>query len=672
MLGIDEVRAADLGLRLYKVACPGRSSQRELKRFARGARDHHRRRGEALAGRDAGARAALRPRRPADLDRQEGRERQLAVPGEGRARRQPDRDLHRRASCCALAATRNSRRAWRSSKEAQRGAGRRDAGRRHAHAAISAPAARTISSTVVPEGIRAYAGIGCHYMVQWMDRGTAGFTQMGGGGRQLDRRGAVLNARPRVPESRRRHLQPFRLSGDPRGGRGRRQHHLQDPVQRRRRDDRRAAQRRRAHRAADRARRWRPRARSASCSSPTSRTNTLRHATGRTGVTIHHRDELDAVQGELARVKGLTVLIYDQTCAAEKRRRRKRGNFPDPDKRVIINELVCEGCGDCGVKSNCVSVQPLETEFGRKRTIDQSSCNKDFSCLKGFCPSFVTVHGARLKKAAQATAAQRHRRRCREPQLPALEQTYGIIITGVGGTGVVTVGAVLGMAAHLEGRASASSTWRGSRRRAARSQPHAHRRRPGANPRHPRRRAAGPTWCSPATSWSPAARRCWPRSRPGRPASSSTSPRTCRAISPAMRTFSLPTERLKRAIAAAGRRAARISSMPARVANARCRASHRRQHVHAGLCLAARRAAALGGGDRAGDRAERRGGGDECWRPSAGAAAPPPIRKALEALACRAERSDRRAPPVAEPRRDRRAARRLPDGLPERRLCRAL
>jgi indolepyruvate ferredoxin oxidoreductase len=170
-----------------------------------------------------------------------------------------------------------------------------------------------------------------------------------------------------------------------------------------------------------------------------------------TGLTIHHRDDLNEVQKSLAEIPGVTVLIYDQTCASEKRRRRKRGKFPDPDKRVIINELVCEGCGDCGVKSNCVSVQPLETEWGRKRTIDQSSCNKDFSCVNGFCPSFVTVHGAKLKKGT-GIAADHDLAPLPDPKLPTIDQTYNVAVTGVGGTGVVTIGGILGMAAHLEGK----------------------------------------------------------------------------------------------------------------------------------------------------------------------------------------------------------------------------
>jgi indolepyruvate ferredoxin oxidoreductase len=171
------------------------------------------------------------------------------------------------------------------------------------------------------------------------------------------------------------------------------------------------------------------------------------------GVDVRHRDELEAVQLELRATPGVTALVYDQTCAAEKRRRRKRGTFPDPQKRIYINELVCEGCGDCGKKSNCLSVAPLETEFGRKRAIDQSSCNKDFSCVKGFCPSFVTVEGGRLRK--RKAVASELSGALPEPALPALEPPYGILVTGVGGTGVVTIGAILGMAAHLEGKGAA-------------------------------------------------------------------------------------------------------------------------------------------------------------------------------------------------------------------------
>src|SRR5579871_2187932 len=171
------------------------------------------------------------------------------------------------------------------------------------------------------------------------------------------------------------------------------------------------------------------------------------------GATIHHRREMDDLQRELRDTKGLTVLIYDQTCAAEKRRRRKRGLYPDPPKRVFINDLVCEGCGDCSVASNCVSVQPLETEFGRKRQIDQSNCNKDYSCVEGFCPSFVTVHGGHLKRAAKAAAAvQGLFDNLPLPSPPALEVPYNILVTGIGGTGVITIGALLGMAAHVDGR----------------------------------------------------------------------------------------------------------------------------------------------------------------------------------------------------------------------------
>ncbi|MBV8624607.1 MAG: indolepyruvate ferredoxin oxidoreductase family protein [Herbaspirillum sp.] len=172
------------------------------------------------------------------------------------------------------------------------------------------------------------------------------------------------------------------------------------------------------------------------------------------GVTIRHRSELDAVQRELREVAGVSAMIYDQTCASEKRRRRKRNAYPDPAKRAVINEAVCEGCGDCSVQSNCLSVEPLETEFGRKRQINQSSCNKDYSCVSGFCPSFVTVEGGSLKKPARAKAQSGPALPALpQPVLPGLAQPYGILVTGVGGTGVITIGQIIAMAAHVEGRA---------------------------------------------------------------------------------------------------------------------------------------------------------------------------------------------------------------------------
>ncbi|NBU87997.1 MAG: indolepyruvate ferredoxin oxidoreductase family protein [Betaproteobacteria bacterium] len=170
------------------------------------------------------------------------------------------------------------------------------------------------------------------------------------------------------------------------------------------------------------------------------------------GVTVRHRDELDAVQRHLREVPGCTALIYDQTCATEKRRRRKRGKMATPAKTVLINEAVCEGCGDCSVQSNCLSVETVSTEFGRKRRVNQSTCNKDFSCLKGFCPSFVTVEGGTLKKAAPSPKTGVTMPAVPEPVLPDCEEAWGIVVGGVGGTGVITIGQLLGMAAHLDGK----------------------------------------------------------------------------------------------------------------------------------------------------------------------------------------------------------------------------
>ncbi len=306
------------------------------------------------------------------------------------------------------------------------------------------------TSTVVPEGMRAYAGIGCHYMAQWMDRSTLGYTQMGGEG---------ANWIGEAPFSKRKHV--FQNLGD-----GTYNHSGYMAI--------------RGAIASgvnitykilfnDAVAMTGGQANDGGLTVPQIARQVTAEGAKKVvvvtdepwkysknedwpkGLTIHHRDDLNEVQRSLAEVPGVTVLIYDQTCAAEKRRRRKRGTFPDPDKRVVINELVCEGCGDCGVKSNCVSVQPLETEWGRKRTIDQSSCNKDFSCVRGFCPSFVTVHGAQLKKGTGVAAGQAVTE-LPEPALPPINGTYDIIVTGVGGTGVVTIGGILGMAAHLEGK----------------------------------------------------------------------------------------------------------------------------------------------------------------------------------------------------------------------------
>ncbi|MCF2872793.1 indolepyruvate ferredoxin oxidoreductase family protein [Octadecabacter sp. G9-8] len=305
------------------------------------------------------------------------------------------------------------------------------------------------SSTKVPEGSRAYAGIGCHYLVQWMDRDTLGSTQMGGEG---------ANWVGEAPFSTTDHVFQnmgdgtynhsgvqairFALMADTNvtykvlyndavamtGGQGNDGGLTHDQICR----EVLAMGVKTVHLVHD----------------PSEGADLTRVPAA---VAISTRDKLEQVQQTLHKTKGVSVLVYVQTCAAEKRRRRKRGAFADPDKRVFINTDVCEGCGDCGVQSNCVSIVPVETELGRKRAIDQSSCNKDFSCVSGFCPSFVTVQGAKLKKTAQAAIDLPE---MPEPVLPTINGTHNVVITGVGGTGVVTIGAVLAMAAHVDGKAA--------------------------------------------------------------------------------------------------------------------------------------------------------------------------------------------------------------------------
>ena len=307
------------------------------------------------------------------------------------------------------------------------------------------------TSTKVPEGSRAFAGIGCHFMALWMDRSTETFTHMGGEGvpwvgvapftkeehvfanlgdgtyfhsgslaiRQAVSSGANITYKILYNDATAmtggQHvdgdLSPqqitFQLHAE-----GIREIYLVSEN---------------------------PDAYPASEIAP--------------GVKTAHRDELDAVQKTLRKVKGASAIVFVQTCAAEKRRRRKRGLLEDPARRVMINPAVCEGCGDCSVQSNCISVEPLETELGRKRTINQSTCNKDYSCVKGFCPSFVTIDGGKMRRRAPAGVGDIGE--LPEPaSRPNLDRPYNVAVGGVGGTGVLTIGALLGMAAHIEGKAS--------------------------------------------------------------------------------------------------------------------------------------------------------------------------------------------------------------------------
>jgi indolepyruvate ferredoxin oxidoreductase len=321
------------------------------------------------------------------------------------------------------------------------------------------------TSTQVPEGSRAMAGIGCHFMTIWMDRGTYGFTQMGGEGvpwvgqqpfsheqhifanlgdgtyfhsgllaiRQSIAAGVNITYKLLYNDA------VAMTGGQPVGERPEGHSVLQMA------HSLRAEGVRKITIVTDEPEKYR----GAHHTTIGGATLTLPE-----GIAVEHRDALDRIQREFREIPGTTVIIYDQTCATEKRRRRKRGTMADPAKRVVINEAVCEGCGDCGVQSNCLSVEPLETEFGRKRTINQSTCNKDFSCTRGFCPSFVTVEGGQLKKKAKGAAAPTPASlgALPDPVLPSAAQAWGIVVAGVGGTGVITIGQLLGVAAHLEGK----------------------------------------------------------------------------------------------------------------------------------------------------------------------------------------------------------------------------
>ncbi|MGR3805528.1 indolepyruvate ferredoxin oxidoreductase family protein [Marinibacterium profundimaris] len=303
------------------------------------------------------------------------------------------------------------------------------------------------TSTKVPDGSRAYAGIGCHYMAQWMDRETLGFTHMGAEG---------ANWIGEAPFSTTKHV--FQNLGD-----GTYNHSGIQAI--------------RAAKAAGTNITYKILYNDAVAMtggqanegglSPQRIVDEVRamgvkevvvvydekedvdKSTFPKGLEFHERAEMESVQKRLREVEGVSVIVYIQTCAAEKRRRRKRGNFADPDKRVFINTDVCEGCGDCGVQSNCVAIVPKETELGRKRAIDQSACNKDFSCLKGFCPSFVTLEGAKVRKEATTELTLPD---MPDPVLPTIDGTWNVVITGVGGTGVVTIGAVMAQAAQIDGK----------------------------------------------------------------------------------------------------------------------------------------------------------------------------------------------------------------------------
>jgi indolepyruvate ferredoxin oxidoreductase len=312
------------------------------------------------------------------------------------------------------------------------------------------------TSTKVPEGSRAMAGIGCHFMALWMDRSTETFTHMGGegvpwvgtapftneahifanlGDGTYFHSGSLAIRQAIASKANITYKILYNDAVAMTGG----QRHDGDLSPQQITFQLHAEGIREIYLVSEN-----PGAYPASTIAP--------------GVKLAHRDELDEVMRACREVKGASAIVFVQTCAAEKRRRRKRGTMEDPARRVLINPAVCEGCGDCSVQSNCISVEPLETEFGRKRSINQSACNKDYSCLKGFCPSFVTVDGGALRRRAPAGLDGKGLGDIGElpepASKPSLERPYNVAVGGVGGTGVLTIGALLGMAAHIEGKAS--------------------------------------------------------------------------------------------------------------------------------------------------------------------------------------------------------------------------
>ncbi|MBL8703166.1 MAG: indolepyruvate ferredoxin oxidoreductase family protein [Alphaproteobacteria bacterium] len=450
-LGIDEAAARALGIRLYKVALTWPLEPEGARQACEGL-------DEVLVVEEKRAIIETQLKEQLYNWRAEQRPRIVGKVDENRALLLSSGDELSPTTLAALIASRLGRMPGtdaikeRAAAIARRARAERPAGAEFKRTPYFCSGCPHNTSTKVPEGSRASAGIGCHFMTVWMDRRTSTFTQMGGEG---------CTWIGQSPFTETRHI--FANIGD-----GTYFHSGLLAI--------------RAACAAKVTMTYKILYNDAVAMTggqpldgqltvPQIAAQVLAEGVRRVvvtsddpdkypvdagfppGVEILHRSELDRVQRELREEPGVTVLIHDQTCAAEKRRRRKRGTFPDPDKRVFINSRVCEGCGDCGVAANCLSLAPLETEFGRKRVIDQSSCNKDFSCVNGFCPSFVTVHGAKLRKLRSSKSSTDPFAGLPEPRaVPRLEAPYNILVTGVGGTGVVTIGALLGMAAHLEGK----------------------------------------------------------------------------------------------------------------------------------------------------------------------------------------------------------------------------